>query len=166
MLTEVLKALLERLHIGIVITSHDHSIVLSNSLLSKDFTDEEQFKLQVSRLVHKKLVPAVNTPFQFNGRKGIVRKEVAKVFEEEYDYYFFFFSNNNDFLHMDPSEEFLFKDLSELADESMVVVDTEGYIQILTRSFANFLGVDLERSIGKHVTEVIENTRMHIVAKT
>ncbi|NHC42783.1 sigma 54-interacting transcriptional regulator [Bacillus sp. MM2020_1] len=67
---------------------------------------------------------------------------------------------------MDHSEEFLFKDLSELADESMVVVDTEGYIQILTRSFANFLGVDPERSIGKHVTEVIENTRMHIVAKT
>lgn len=165
-LTEVLRGLLEKLPIGIVITRPDHSLVMSNSLLSKDFTDDKQFKLQVSRLVHKCLVPAVNTPFQFNGRKGIVRKEVARVFEEEYNYYFFFFSNNNDFLPMDHSEEFLFKDLSELADESMVVVDTEGYIQILTRSFANFLGVDPERSIGKHVTEVIENTRMHIVAKT
>ena len=48
----------------------------------------------------------------------------------------------------------------------MVVVDPEGYVQILTRSFAEFLGVDQEYSIGRHVTEVIENTRMHIVAKT
>ena len=46
------------------------------------------------------------------------------------------------------------------------MVDTEGYVQILTRSFAEFLGVDQVISIGKHVTEVIENTRMHIVART
>jgi transcriptional regulator with PAS, ATPase and Fis domain len=66
----------------------------------------------------------------------------------------------------DKSEELFFKDLIEIADDSLVVVDTEGYVQILTRSFAELLGVDQERSIGKHVTEVIENTRMHIVVKT
>ena len=36
----------------------------------------------------------------------------------------------------------------------------------MKRPYADFLGVDQESSIGKHVTEVIENTRMHIVAQT
>jgi transcriptional regulator with PAS, ATPase and Fis domain len=76
------------------------------------------------------------------------------------------FYKDNDSNKIVESEEFFYKDLIEIDDESLVVVDTEGYVQFLTRSFADFLGVDQERSIGKHVTEVIENTRMHIVVKT
>ncbi|MCQ6279627.1 sigma-54-dependent Fis family transcriptional regulator [Bacillus sp. EB600] len=161
-LTDILSELLDKLPLGILITRNDKSIVLTNRFLSEAFT-EEQFKLQILALINKNLVPEVNTPFHLNGRKGIVKKEVVKIFEEEYQYYFFIFSKNNDF---DSSEEILLKDLSEIADDSMVVVDPEGYIQILTRSFAEFLGVDQVLSIGKHVTEVIENTRMHIVART
>ncbi|MFB5281617.1 sigma-54 interaction domain-containing protein [Peribacillus sp. Hz7] len=58
------------------------------------------------------------------------------------------------------------EDILEYAYDGFVMVDSEGYIQILTQAYADFLGVSRENAVGKHVTEVIENTRMHVVAKT
>ncbi|MDP4084258.1 MAG: sigma 54-interacting transcriptional regulator [Bacillota bacterium] len=160
---EVFKTLLDKLPFGIMITKSDRSKVFRNSFVWETFVDE-QFKLQIEKLTNKNLVPSINTPFNLNGKKGIIRKEIVMISEVEYHYYFFFFSTNND--SIDNPEGNLLNDLIEIADDSLVVVDKEGYVQILTRSFAEFLGVDQEESIGKHVTEVIENTRMHIVAKT
>jgi PAS domain S-box-containing protein len=48
----------------------------------------------------------------------------------------------------------------------VVVTDADGYVVYFNKPYGQFLGVDSEVQIGKHVTEVIENTRMHIVAKT
>jgi PAS domain S-box-containing protein len=48
----------------------------------------------------------------------------------------------------------------------VVVTDANGYITHFNKPYGRFLGIDSEAQIGKHVTEVIENTRMHIVAKT
>ena len=164
-LIEVLRELVDKLPFGVIITRNDKSSVLINRFLSEVCT-EELFKLQLMKFINKSLVPAVNMPFRLNKRKGIIRKEVVMVFEEEYQYYFLFFSNQNEYDKLDYPEETLFTDLSEMADDSLVVVDKDGYVQLLTRSFAEFLGVDKESSIGKHVTDVIENTRMHIVAQT
>ncbi|MCX7781310.1 MAG: sigma-54-dependent Fis family transcriptional regulator [Negativicutes bacterium] len=50
--------------------------------------------------------------------------------------------------------------------ECIVVVDKDGFITMLNRAYCEFLGVEAKDVIGKHVTEVIENTRMHIVAQT
>lgn len=47
-----------------------------------------------------------------------------------------------------------------------VVTDAEGYITHFNKPYGEFLGLDPEEQIGKHCTEVIENTRMHVVAKT
>jgi PAS domain S-box-containing protein len=47
-----------------------------------------------------------------------------------------------------------------------VVTDPDGYIIYFNKPYGQFLGVDANAQIGKHVTDVIENTRMHIVAKT
>ena len=47
-----------------------------------------------------------------------------------------------------------------------VVTDTRGYITHMNRPYADFLGVDPDEQIGRHCTEVIEGSRMHIVAKT
>ncbi|WP_246938755.1 sigma-54 interaction domain-containing protein [Bacillus pinisoli] len=52
------------------------------------------------------------------------------------------------------------------AYEWIVVVNTDGHIVYINKNYCNFIGVSREQSIGKHVTEVIENTRMHVVAKT
>lgn len=47
-----------------------------------------------------------------------------------------------------------------------IVTDVNGYITHFNKPYGQFLGIDPEAQIGKHCTEVIENTRMHIVAKT
>ncbi len=47
-----------------------------------------------------------------------------------------------------------------------VVTDPDGYITHFNKPYGEFLGLDPEDQIGKHCTEVIENTRMHLVAKT
>ncbi|HVO18631.1 MAG TPA: sigma 54-interacting transcriptional regulator [Anaeromyxobacter sp.] len=52
------------------------------------------------------------------------------------------------------------------AYEGLIITDPDGIIVKSNRAYANFLGVKLEDMIGKHVTAVIENTRMHIVART
>ncbi|MBI5343534.1 MAG: sigma 54-interacting transcriptional regulator [Deltaproteobacteria bacterium] len=52
------------------------------------------------------------------------------------------------------------------AGEWMVVVDASGVITMISQAYAEFNGVTVSGAIGKHVTEVIENTRMHIVART
>lgn len=59
--------------------------------------------------------------------------------------------------------------LEEILDRvyfGSVVVDDKGFITFLSQPYAEFLGIRREEAIGRHVTEVIENTRMHIVVKT
>lgn len=52
------------------------------------------------------------------------------------------------------------------AYEWIVVVDEHGKIIYMNKNYCEFLGKKQEEVIGKHVTEVIENTRMHIVVRT
>ncbi len=48
----------------------------------------------------------------------------------------------------------------------IVVVDRDGRISYMNESYGRFLEVDQKEITGRHVTEVIENTRMHIVVDT
>jgi transcriptional regulator with PAS, ATPase and Fis domain len=48
----------------------------------------------------------------------------------------------------------------------LVVVDREGNIIYINRNYCEFIGCERDEVIGRHVTGVIENTRMHIVAST
>lgn len=163
---ELVKAILEELPFGILVTKNEKEIVLYNRILSEGFS-EDQFDQQTTLIIKKNLLSAVNTPIYMNGNNVIVRKEIVQVADEEYQFYFLLFTNNkNDFLNIDNHEEILFKDIIEFAYDGLVMVDTEGYVQMLSHAYADFLGVDQESSIGKHVTEIIENTRMHLVAKT
>jgi PAS domain S-box-containing protein len=52
------------------------------------------------------------------------------------------------------------------AGEWMVVVDANGVVTMISEEYAEFNGTTVTEAVGKHVTEVIENTRMHIVAQT
>lgn len=51
-------------------------------------------------------------------------------------------------------------------DETIIFVDAEGYIEALSLAYAEFLKVDRDDVIGKHVSEVIENTRLPVVLVT
>lgn len=48
----------------------------------------------------------------------------------------------------------------------VMITDREGKIIFFSKTYGNFLGVDPNQMVGKHCTEVLENTRMHIVAQT
>ena len=48
----------------------------------------------------------------------------------------------------------------------IMVTDAEGYVTHFNKPYGQFLGLDPQQQIGKHCTEVIENTRMHLVAQT
>jgi len=48
----------------------------------------------------------------------------------------------------------------------VIVTDADGYVTHFNKPYGRFLNVSPEEQIGKHCTEVVENTRMHIVART
>ena len=48
----------------------------------------------------------------------------------------------------------------------VMITDPEGKIIFFSKTYGSFLGIDPQKMIGKNCTEVIENTRMDIVAKT
>lgn len=60
----------------------------------------------------------------------------------------------------------LLNTVMEATNDAIVYVNKDGYIEMLSNPYAEFLGVDREEAVGKHVREVIENTRMDIVIKT
>jgi PAS domain S-box-containing protein len=47
-----------------------------------------------------------------------------------------------------------------------IVTDENGIITHFNKPYGEFLGVNPEDQIGRHCTEAVENSRMHIVAKT
>ncbi len=49
--------------------------------------------------------------------------------------------------------------------DGVIAVDKHGYITMISDAYKKFLGINYS-VIGKHVTDTLENTRMHIVAKT
>lgn len=48
----------------------------------------------------------------------------------------------------------------------LVVVDKKGIIIYINKNYCDFLEVEREQVLGMHVSQVIENSRMHIVAET
>jgi PAS domain S-box-containing protein len=60
----------------------------------------------------------------------------------------------------------MFELIMENIYNGMMVTDADGYITHFNKPYGQFLGLDPEEQIGKHCTDVVENTRMHIVAQT
>jgi PAS domain S-box-containing protein len=60
----------------------------------------------------------------------------------------------------------MYKVILDSIYNGILVADADGYVTHFNKPYGQFLGVDPEAQIGKHVTDVIENTRMHIVAET
>ncbi|WLR56006.1 sigma 54-interacting transcriptional regulator [Mesobacillus subterraneus] len=70
---------------------------------------------------------------------------------------------NTKLLHI-PAD--IIETIVENAFEWLVVVDREGRIIYINHNYCEFLEVNREETIGRHVTEIIENTRMHVVAES
>ena len=60
----------------------------------------------------------------------------------------------------------MYRLIFESIHNGAMVTDAEGIITHFNRFYGQFLGVDPEVQIGRHCTEAVENSRMHIVART
>jgi transcriptional regulator with PAS, ATPase and Fis domain len=58
------------------------------------------------------------------------------------------------------------KTILESAYEGIAVIDENGIITEFNEAYCRIVGMNREEVIGKHVTTVIENTRLHIVIQT
>jgi transcriptional regulator with PAS, ATPase and Fis domain len=47
-----------------------------------------------------------------------------------------------------------------------LVVDAEGIVTFYSKSYERFLGIPRAQVLGRHVADVIENTRMHLVVQS
>jgi PAS domain S-box-containing protein len=63
-------------------------------------------------------------------------------------------------------ERLMLEEAFDHAYEGLIITDASGAIVKTNRAYARFLGRRVEEMVGRHVTEIVENTRMHIVAKT
>ncbi len=60
----------------------------------------------------------------------------------------------------------MYKVIFDSIYNGVMVTDAEGYITHFNKPYGKFLGLNTKAHIGKHCVEVVENTRMHIIAKT
>ena len=60
----------------------------------------------------------------------------------------------------------ILKTLIDDAYDGIIIIDKNAIITMISKSYCDFVGISQENAIGKLVTEVIENTRMHIVVQT
>ena len=67
-------------------------------------------------------------------------------------------------LDIDNDSENILNTIINTVDECVVVVDENGIITMMSNAYIEL--VNCENPVGKHVTEVIENTKLHIVART
>ena len=70
--------------------------------------------------------------------------------------------NNKDFRSQLEMYELIFNSIYNGA----MVTDANGYITHFNKPYGQFLGLNPEEQIGKYCLDAIENSRMHIVAKT
>lgn len=60
----------------------------------------------------------------------------------------------------------LYERVFDNINAGVIITDAEGYITHFNEPYGRFLNLDPTAQIGKHCKDVIENTRMHIVAGT
>ena len=59
-----------------------------------------------------------------------------------------------------------FKALFDNMQIGVIVADSAGFITYINQTYARILDIDAQRALGQHATELVSNTRLHIVAKT
>lgn len=60
----------------------------------------------------------------------------------------------------------MFRLVFDAIHNGVMVTDAEGYLLLMNKPYGEFLKLDPEKQIGRHCSEVVDNTRMHVVART
>ncbi len=75
-------------------------------------------------------------------------------------------SNYMSRLQQEKSNAEILSAILERAYEGIAVVDSNGILLEFNEAYSRFTGVKRKDAIGRHVTEVIENTNLHMTVKT
>ncbi|MCB2307661.1 sigma 54-interacting transcriptional regulator [Clostridium estertheticum] len=60
----------------------------------------------------------------------------------------------------------ILKTVIDNAYDGIIIIDKNAIITMISKSYCEFMGISEENAIGKPVTDVIQNTRMHIIVQT
>lgn len=114
-------------------------------------------------------IPEYDKDFEYNNKKFIVDRIPIVIDEEVIGALALF----NDITELNKMSKRISEDegyieilntILDTVNEWVVVVDENGMIQMMSKAYKEFWKDSNPE--GKHVTDVIDNTRMHIVAKT
>ncbi|MCY6356146.1 sigma 54-interacting transcriptional regulator [Clostridium sp. ZS2-4] len=176
-----IDTIIENIHVGMIETDKEGMIISYNKKAESIWGIKSQKVL--GKYVFD-IFPEVNIMEYLKKGKKVVKEQieinkktvsVTKIFMKQYkDITGYMILMRDDTKYNNLIEELKYeKDISEVLEtvlemtyDGIVVVDKDGYIKMISEAYAEFLGIDKEKAVGKHVKEVIENTRMHIVAKT
>ena len=63
-------------------------------------------------------------------------------------------------------QNWFFKALVDNMKIGVIVSDANGYIIYINQTYARFLNIDADESIGKHANDIVSNSRLAVVART
>lgn len=178
---DVFNNIINNLNNGIVVTDDNGKIDLINKIAQEILNIEEHYT--IGRIISD-LIPEV-LEFQLPkknyiktnknieiGERLISITRIPMIENKEIKKIIYVFDDiteketmKKELIH-EKNWSYMLKKALNMAYEGIVIVDKHGYITMISKGYAEFLGIDDKKVIGKHATDVIENTRMHIVVKT
>ncbi|WP_144488313.1 sigma 54-interacting transcriptional regulator [Bacillus sp. ABP14] len=172
---QVTSQALQVMNNGIAVISHGGIITYSNKLFCSMLHKKENEIIgeHISAIIpdRKKLVMNQNDSLcRYECRSGnqvlIVNESSVYQNETEYGSIVILESKGKSIQSLE-SIISRYESALNLLSECILGVNEQGIVNFLSGSYAQFLGIDdPKEAIGKHCTEVVENTRMHIIVKT
>ncbi len=149
---------------ALLVVRNDISLIASNTVAEKLLV-WNGFRENNHSSFEKEWIPLLCATIERLGKNINVQKETMFINGEEGILYSLNVTRNVTALNEDTQERKLLNMIEHTYD-GLVMVDKDGYVQVFSKAYADFIEINQASSIGKHVTEVIPNTRMHIVAKS
>ena len=160
---------------GIAVISHDGIITYSNKLFCSMFHKKETEIIgeHISMIIpdRKKLVVNQNDSlYRYECKSGnqVVIVNECRVYKDgTEDGSIAILERKGKSIQSLESIISRYESALNLLSECILGVNEQGIVNFLSGSYAKFLGIDdPNEAVGKHCTEVVENTRMHIIVKT
>jgi len=172
---QVTSQALQVMNNGIAVISHDGIITYSNKLFCSMLQKKENEIIgeHISTIIpdRKKLVVnQKDSLYRYECRSGnqVLIVNESRVYRNETEYgSIAILESKGKSIQSLESIISRYESALNLLSECILGVNEHGIVNFLSGSYAQFLGIDdPKEAIGKHCTEVVENTRMHIIVKT
>ncbi|HDR7354503.1 PAS domain S-box protein [Bacillus cereus] len=172
---QVTSQVLQVMNNGIALISHDGIITCSNKLFCSMLHKKENEIIgeHISTIFPDRTKLVVNqndSLYRYECRSGnqVLIVNESRVYQNETEYgSIAILESKRKSIQSLESIISRYESALNLLSECILGVNEQGIVNFLSGSYAQFLGIDdPKEAIGKHCTEVVENTRMHIIVKT